>query len=307
MRWPLLDRLWRLPYLLLTLTALFWSGNFVVGRAVNEAVPPIGLAFWRWAIASLIILPFAWPHLVRAWPEIRRHWAVILLLSIFGVSCFNTMVYVALTTTTALNATVVNSSMPVLIVLFSWLFFRDGVGLRGGLGILMSLIGVLTLISKGTLAILLGLSFGAGDLWVVAAAASYAIYSACFRLRPAIHPLAFVAASFLIGDFFLLPFYGWEIASGSVMHLNTVTVASVLYVAIFPSLLAYLFWNRGIELVGANRTGLFIHLMPVFAGLLAILLLGETLHAYHVIGMALVLFGVWLTATGRRKAKTPRA
>lgn len=297
-----LQILFDLPYVLLLLPPLFWSGNFIIGRAVRAEVPPVGLAFWRWCIGSLLIVGFAWPYLKQDWAIIRRGWKIILLLSILGVAMFNTLVYTGLQSTTAINALLMQSTMPVLIVLMSYLFFRETVTSRQALGILLSLGGVTMIVAQGNLEVLASLSLNRGDLLVFIAVAGYAAYSALLRRRPAIHLLSFLAITFILGTIILLPLYLWEHLSGRVMSLDGVTLLTVGYVAIFPSILAYLCFNRGVELVGANRAGLFIHLMPVFGTILAIIFLGETFHWFHGMGIVLVLSGILLAS--RPKAKS---
>jgi drug/metabolite transporter (DMT)-like permease len=291
----LLTTLFDQPYLLLVLATLFWSGNFVLGRAVRADVPPIGLAFWRWCGGSILVLGFAWSYLKRDWGLIRQHWKMILLLSILGVASFNTLVYTGLQYTTAINALLMQSAMPVLIVLMSYLFFRETVRVIQGVGILLSLMGVLTIVGQGRLEVLTSLSLNLGDLLVFIAVTLYAAYSALLRRRPAIHPLSFIAVTFIAGTVILLPFYLWENGAGRVMSVDRVTLLTVGYVAIFPSILAYLCYNRGVELAGANRAGLFVHLMPVFGSIMAILFLGERFGWYHGLGILLILGGILLT------------
>lgn len=289
------------PYLLLVLATIFWSGNFVLGRAVRADVPPIGLAFWRWTGGSVLIITLAWPHLKRDWPLIRRHWKFILLLAILGVTLFNTLVYTGLQFTTAINALLMQSTMPVLIVLMSYLFYRETVTPVQIVGVLLSLVGVLAIVGQGNLAMLLGLSLNLGDLLIFIAVAGYAAYSALLRQRPPLHPLSLIAATFIAGAVVLLPFYLWEHATGRTVSFDRITLLTIGYVAVFPSILAYLCFNRGVELAGANRAGLFIHLMPVFGSIMAILFLGERFQWFHGFGILLILLGILLATRRRQK------
>lgn len=282
------------PYLLLTLAVLFWSGNFVLGRAVRLAVPPVGLAFWRWLGASLIISGFAWPHVKQDWPTIRRHWPILLLFAVLGVTIFNTFVYTGLQTTTALNALLLQSATPVLIVGASYLLFRQAITAQQGVGLVLSLVGVVTIVTQGDWGALQGLRINPGDLWVLGAVISWAIYSAVLRERPRLHPLSFLAVTFIPGVLLLLPVYIAENLAGRVMHLDATTLLAVGYVAIFPSVLAYFCFNRGVELAGANRAGQFMHLMPVFGSLLAMVFLGESLRLYHAFGILCIVGGIFL-------------
>lgn len=265
-------------------------------------VPPVGLAFWRWGGGSLILLLFVQPQLRQDWPIILRHWKILIALSFLGVATFNTLVYTGLQFTTAINAFLIQSTMPVVIVILSYLFFRDRLTALQSFGVLLSLGGAAAIITQGELAKLMALSLNPGDLLIFIAVFCYAGYSAFLRQRPAMHPLSFLAITFILGTLMLLPFYIWENVAGRVMSLDTITLLSVAYVAVFPSILAYLFYNRGVELVGANRAGLFIHLMPAFGSLMAVGLLGEMFYWYHGLGILLILAGIWLA--NRKKQQT---
>jgi drug/metabolite transporter (DMT)-like permease len=284
------------PYLLLILTTLFWSGNFVLGRAVHQLFPPIALSFWRWAVALLILLPFAWNELRTQWPLLWQHWKSLSLLGILGVANFNTFVYTGLQSTTATNAVLLVSTAPVIIVALSFLLLGSPATRKQILGIGISLSGVLVIVTKGDLQTLLSQRLNHGDIWIIAAVLSWALYSVCLKWRPTgLHPLTFLAATIAIGVVVLSPFYGWDLARGATLEINTVTLASIAYVAIFPSILAYIFWNRAIAELGANRTGQFLHLMPAFGAVLSFLLLGEKLYAFHMIGISLIALGIYLT------------
>lgn len=291
----LADQAW----LLMMLPPLFWAGNAVLGRAVAGSVPPIGLAFWRWFLGMLVVLPFAWPHLRHDITPILARWKSVLLLGTLGIGIYNTLQYIALNTTTALNCVMLQSSMPVMIVLMSLVLFRDRIGAMQGVGIAVSLVGAMTLISHGDPGTLLGLELNAGDVWMLAAVVIYAAYTTLLRRRPAIHGLSFVVVTFAIGAVELLPFYVWESLSGHPVQASGITLLAVGYTVLFPSIAAYLCFNRAVELLGPNTAGLAIHLVPVFGSLLAILFLGEQPHLFHGIGIALIAAGI-LLATRRR-------
>jgi len=282
------------PYLLLTLAVLFWSGNFILGRAFHEDIPPITLAFWRWLGAAVLV---TWPALTHLRKDLRalvRHWPVVLLLATLGIAAFNTLAYSGLHFTEAINAFLIQSLMPVMIVLMSFVIFRDRVTRLQAVGIMVSLCGAVTIIARGDLDVLLSLSVNRGDLLVSAAIACYAGYSVMLRKRPHVHPLAFIAVIFWIGTLILLPLYLWETLTVATLDLKPATVLVIGYVMIFPSIVSYLCYNRGVELVGANRAGLFIHLMPVFGSLMAILFLGEKFFWYHGLGILLIGAGIYL-------------
>ena len=285
----------RLSYLLAALPQLFWAGNMIVGRWMHVEIPPLALAFWRWAAASMILLPVAWKHL---WPRrhlLRAHWRALTGLGLIGVTGFNTMVYLGLQSTTAANASVLASTTPVIIVALSYLLLGQRIGWQGAGGILFSGAGVLVILARGQLGVLFALKFNAGDLWNTAASVLWALYSVCLRWRPAgLSPLGFLAVISLIGVVPLGPLYLWELDHVGAVAVTVETVGSIAYLALFPSVLAYVLWNRAVEDLGANRSGQMLHLLPVFGTLLAVMLLGERLHAYHGLGIGLIAFGLWL-------------
>ena len=289
-----------MPYLLLTLAALFWSGNFVVARGVHEAVPPMAMAFWRWTLALLIFLPFTIRSIFHKRGAILDHWKLLALLGLLSVNNFSIFIYQALHATTVINAALINSFYPVIIVVTSWIGFGDRVTLRQALGIAVSLCGLFWILFRGHPAALLSLQFSAGDLWTLAAGTSWALYSVLLRKRPPeFDHLTFLGVLMIFGTVFLVPFYLWELSTGVAFSLSARSVGGILYVAVFPSILSYLCWNMGVARVGANKSGVFVHLIPVFAGLLALIFLGERLQPYHPPGMALIIVGIFLT-TARR-------
>jgi drug/metabolite transporter (DMT)-like permease len=289
--------------LLLVLATLFWSGNFVLGRAVHEAITPLALSFWRWAVALLILLPFAWPHVRQQWPLLRRHPLSLLALGVLGVTNFNTFVYLGLQTTTATSAVLMVSTTPVLILALSRVLLGHPVSPCQASGVMLSLAGAALILAHGEPRALLELSLNRGDLWVLAAVLSWALYSVCLRWRPpGVHPLAFLAATVGTGLLLLLPLYLWDLGRGHGLTPCPAVLGAIAYVALFPSVLAYVFWNRAVAQLGPGRAGHFMHLMPVFGALLSRLLLGERLRAYHLAGIALIAAGIWLATLRRRAA-----
>jgi len=284
------------PYLLLSLTSLFWAGNTVLGRFIVGHVPPITLAFVRWAGAFALLLPFAARHLLRDWPSIRKHAGRMMLLAFTGFSVYNTLAYYGLQYTTAINGLLLQSIGPLFVALWSFALFRDRLSPRQAGGICVSLTGVVVIVCHGSLGILLGIAFNRGDLVFVVALLIYAYYAAMLRTRPLMHPLSFLAFGMGVGAALLVPAMVLEIASGHTMVLDAESVASFAFVCLFPSLLGYLFLNRGIELIGANRAAPFIHLVPVFGSIMAVALLGERFELYHAIGYALVFSGITVAA-----------
>jgi drug/metabolite transporter (DMT)-like permease len=285
-------RLFNQPYLLLVLTSLFWAGNTILGRFVAGHVPPITLAFIRWSGACLILLPFAARHLIRDWPVMRKHVGIMALLAFTGFSVYSTVAYYGLQYTTAINGLLLQSVSPLFVAMWTFVLFGERLTARQTAGIAVSLSGVVVIVCHGSLAVLRGLAFNRGDVSFLVALVIYGFYVAYLRERPAIHPLSFLAVAMGVGAFFLIPAVAWELASGRTLILDAESLASFAFVCIFPSLLGYLFLNRGIELVGANRAAPFIHLVPVFGSVMAIVLLGEQFRLYHAIGYGLVFTGI---------------
>ena len=288
-------------YLLLMLTALFWAGNFVLARGVHGHVPPVALAWTRWILAFLIVLPFAIPHLRRDWPAICEKPWLITMLAVTGVGIFNTISYIALNYATAISGGVIYSVGPALIGVIGFVVFGERLSWRQILGISISLMGVLIVILRGDLTTLFGLKFNYGDLLFLAATVIWAIYTVYLRDVPEMHWLSFIAVTFFIGALVITPFFAAEHYSGWQLKFDRTTVLAILYVAIFPSVIAYSFYNRAVESIGANRAGVFLYVVPVFSTLLAIELLGESLEFHHIAGFAMVFTGVMLAA---RKPKT---
>lgn len=284
----------RQAYGLLLLPPLFWAGNVVLARGITGQIPPVALAFFRWTLATLVIWPFAWRRVRADWPTLRRRWPILLLLGVLGISSFNTLLYIGVQTTTAINGALMQTAMPAIIVLVSLLLFRERITPLQTVAVLISVSGALLVVSRGQLSALLGLELVIGDVQIFIAVILYALYSALLRKRPLLHPLSFIAATFTLGTVGLLPFYLWERQTAAAFTLTPNLILSILYVAIFPSILAYLCWNRGIELIGANRGGLFINLTPLFASFLSVLFLGEAVQLYHFLGLLLIFSGMLL-------------
>lgn len=280
------------PYLLLTLTALFWAGNIVLARYVAGHVPPMTLSCVRWVGAFLMVLPFAWPHLSRDWPALRGRLVLMIALSATGFALNNALSYWALQYTQALNALLIQSSGPLFVALWSLSLFGMRLTWAQLAGIATSLAGVLIIILRGDFAALAGIEFNKGDVMFAGALVTFGLYSALMTRRPVTDPLSLLCFTTGCGAILLLPFSIWEYSTGLTLKLDLLTAATLIYVVIFPSTLSYLFFNRGIALIGPNRAAPFLHLVPVFGSAMAILLLGEQPRLFHLIGYALVLAGV---------------
>ena len=292
------------PYLLLVLTVLFWSGNMVIGRALREQVPPLSLAFWRWAIAFALVLPLALPHLRAQWPLLRAGWKPVSVLGLLGVGGYNTLAYIGLQYTPATNAALLNSFIPIATITLSWAFLGRSLRAIDWLGVLTSFAGVSIIVSGGDPLSLGQLRLNVGDLWMLVAVFTWALYTIGLQWRPAgVDPMLLLAAFTLVGLLALAPAYAWEIANGRTISVSPGSLAGIAYTGVFPGFLGYVFYNRAVGEVGASRASLFLHLMPVFATILSAVFLAEIPQSYHYLGITLIFAGIYLTTatTGRRE------
>ncbi|WP_158240829.1 DMT family transporter [Telmatospirillum siberiense] len=285
------------PAVIMILPPLFWAGNAIAGRMAVGQLPPIALAFWRWLFALLIVLPFGLPKMMAQWNEVRHRWKVLALIALFSVTAYNTLLYVALTSTTAVNATLVSAAIPVAIVLLSWLWLGEKVGLSQSLGIAISLSGVVLVITRGDPGNLQTLGLEPGDFWVLAAVVSWAIYSVLLRrYPPGLSPLALLTVQMILGWLFLTPFYLWELTTGQAFLLTVQSAGLIAFVAIFPSILAYHLWNQGVASLGANLAGQYTYLIPIFTALLAVFFLDEPFRWFHAAGLVTIIGGIRLAS-----------
>jgi drug/metabolite transporter (DMT)-like permease len=289
-----------MAYLLLAVSSLTWGGNFVVGRYVYDQVPPVALSFWRWALALAVLLPFTFVTVLRQRQLVAQHWRVLAILGATGIAVFHIFVYQALHYTAAVNAALFLSTTPVFIVVLSWVLLHDRLPVRQALGIVISLLGAVVIIMRGEIAHLLQLQLNSGDLLMLMAVPNWALYSVLLRrLPPSFHPMTLVTVIALFGLIFLAPLYGWELARGGGFELNRSTVSAILYIGLFASVLAYFCWNRGVATVGANRAGLFMHLVPLFSAVLGVVTLNEPVRLFHLVGAALIFGGIYLVTSAR--------
>jgi len=283
-----------LPYLLVAVAPLCWAGNIVLARGIIHMIPPVSLSFWRWTVAFVILLPFTHRYALRDRAAVRHHWKIMLVLSVLGISCFNTLLYTAVHTITAINGALIQTTMPAFIILISLVLHKEKVTVMQSLGVFLCIFGAVLVVLRGDLGAFLSMSFAQGDILMLIAVLLYALYTVLLRRRPLIHPLSFVTYTFGIGSLAILPLYIWEHLHCESYAVTLPVILSILYVSVFPSIVAYLCWNRGAESIGPNKTGLFINLIPVFASIMAILWLGETLRIYHIGGMLLIFGGMLL-------------
>lgn len=289
-------RLFDLPYLLLAFAPLCWAGNIVVGRAVRGEVPPFAINWWRWTLACAILLLFVRADLWRQRALVLRHWKLILLLATSGIAAFHSSLYIGLRDTTAINAALIIALGPVLILPMAWALLGERMTVPQLLGVLISFAGAAVIVTRADPAALLALSVNRGDLWLLAASALWGLYSVGVKLKPAeMAPLVLLVATLLLGVALVTPLYLWELGQGRRIALGPGSLAAIGYVAVFAGVLAYIAWNRGVELVGPNRAGLFLHLVPVYGAVLAGLFLGERLEAFHLAGIVCIVLGIVMT------------
>lgn len=295
--------LYQQAFLLVCITYLSWAINIVVGRAAAGHIAPVTLTLLRWGIAAAILLPFAWPYLKRDWPAIRANLPFLTFLGVTGTSGFAILSYWGLQHTQALNGLLIQCAMPVFVGFMSYILIGARLSLRQMAGIALSLFGVLVVLSRGDPDAIHSISFNRGDVLCVASGLVFASYSALVRRRPQLHPISFLAVTIAIGALVTLPLTAWEIAVRGAPPFDLKTIAITLYIATFPSIIAYVCYNRGVELIGPNRVAALYPLIIVFGAIIAILFLGERPQPFHFVGTALIACGVFLAA--RAAVKLP--
>lgn len=298
-------RIWNSAWTLLILANLFWASNIIVGRVILHDVPAIALSFWRWTGAFAVAFCFAWPNVRRDWPVLFARWKLMLVLAATGIAAFNVTAYIGLAGTTALNVLLLQSTLPLIVALWAFALFREPPGPRQLVAVGISLAGVAFVATHGSINDLIALRFRVADLWVLLSAIIYGVYIVLLQLRPDVHPLSFMQTAMGFAVLMLAPVYLWGIGtSAEVPDFRMANIAAVAYTAVFPSFVSYLFFNRGVQLIGAARAGQSTHLIPIFGSAMAVLYLGEAFHLYHLVGIVLIGAGIFLA---QRKARPPSA
>ena len=288
-------------YIFLILTTLFWSGNFIVGKAASLFdIPPFTLNFYRWAFAWLILAPFTLKEVIEKKNYILKNIKLIIILGITSITIFNSIVYYSLNFTQVISGVLMISTIPVMIIIFCWLFRIEKTNVYQICGVIFSLLGVVVIITRADLNILLNLNFNKGDIWMVVAMFSWAMYSALLRKKKfKLSQLSLLQIIITAGLIFLLPAYLVELSLGYKTSINLPFILTLTYVVLFPGLASFIFWIKGISIIGSNRSGIFLHLMPIFSTIMAILIFGEKFMIFHSIGAVLIIAGIILSSRGR--------
>jgi drug/metabolite transporter (DMT)-like permease len=278
------------------LATVLWSVNMVIASGIKGHIPPIGLAFWRWTIACIVLAPFALKSSIEDWKIIKKNIRYLMLTALLGITIFNTMIYFAGKTTSAVNLSLIAISIPLFIVAISRIAFKEKVSKKKLIGIATIITGVLVLITKGSLQTLLHINFSIGDLLMLVACFFFACYTILVRQKPYdLTPKVFLFSVFVIGTIFLLPFYIWEHLFYKKVIFDTKTILATSYVGIFASLLSYYLWNEAIRLIGTSKTALIYYLIPVFSGILAYFFLGQPIVITQIISMGIIITGLLIT------------
>lgn len=280
---------------LLGLSSLLWGGNFVVGRAASASIPPIALSFYRWLVALIVLAAIAGPATWRSRQVLLRRPVWLLLASFTGVLLFHTFVYTGLHTTTAINASLIVATSPVVFPLVVYLAYRERISVREGIGIVATMLGVGIVLTRGQLGAVGEIRFAVGDLLILGAVVAWAVYSVGLRRKPDVAPAVLVTAIAAVGTVMILPFYLWEAVSFGGFAWNASSIATILYVGIFASVIAYLTWNEGVLRIGPTKAGPYLNLMPLFSAILAVAFLGESIEVFHLVGAAFIGGGLWVS------------
>jgi len=276
-----------------------WSGNFIIARGLHESIPPVSLAFYRWLVAVIVFLPFALKGLIREWKIIREYPVYFSITALLGITAFNTLIYIAGHTTTAMNLSLIAITFPIFIILFSRILYKEYLTIKKGIGIALVLTGVITLITKGSISALLNISFNIGDIWMLLASIVFAVYSLFLKNKPEqISVAALQCSIFILGLLFLFPFFLWEQTTIDYSILTRTTIPAILYIGIFASLGAFVFWTKAVVILGPTKAGMVYYTLPLFSGFLASLFLVETINMVYFYSMLLILIGIVTTNQG---------
>jgi len=282
-------------YVLIAFAVIFWSGNFVLGRFVSIEIEPMQLALFRWSLVLFLLLPYIFMHQKVIFTAIKNNFIILLVLSFLGVTGFNTILYFGLKETTATNSLLINSSIPIMIIVLNTLFTKETITFKQIVGVFLSTLGVIFLVIKGEVSNIVNFEFNKGDFWVILSSLTWASYCILVKYKPSkLKAFEFISIITLLGWFMLVIIY-FVMGNSLSFDFSSKVYSSVLYMAIFPSLLSYYLWNRGIMEIGANRTGQLTHLMPISGSMLAYTFLGESLERYHIYGIIFIAVGIYIS------------
>ncbi len=288
-------------YLFVLGATAIWSGNFIIARGLNDIIHPVELAFWRWLVAVLAFLPFGLKPLMAEWKILKKNIPYLVLTSVLGITIFNTLIYFAGQTTTALNLSLISITFPIFIIILSRILFGEKITVPRLFGIILVISGIVFLVTGGDISKLTGISFSLGDLWMLIAAFTFALYSIQLRRKPeGLGIRSLQMATFITGLIFLSPFFLWKTLAIPHSAFETRTILSILYVGIFASLIAFIFWNKAIVKIGPTKSGMVYYTLPLFSGVLAFLVLKESVTVVHLISAVLIISGI-ITANSAGK------
>ena len=290
-------------FILLIASSFFWSGNFFTGKVASlYNLTPFKLSFLRWSLAFLLLLPFTYKKIIEDYEKYKNNLPFIIITSILGVTVFNSFTYLSLETSMVINSSIMASITPLLIIFFSWLIFKTPTYFMQFFGIILSIIGVLLIISRANLNNLLSLNFTIGDLWMLGAVFAWGLYSVLLKkIDSSLSQLATLEVMIFIGLIFIFPFYLLEVQNNSYLPKDANEILMISYVAIFASITSFFAWNKGVSILGANKASLFLHLIPVFSSIWAIMFLGEKFSFFHLVGTIFIVFGIVLSNIKRQK------
>lgn len=273
---------------------IIWSGNFIIARDLSDILTPLSLAFYRWFVAVSVILPFSIKSLIENKNILKKHPLYLSITSLLGITIFNTLIYYASHTTTAINLSLISITFPVFIIIISRIVFKEKITLQRSIGIILVVIGVIILITKGDISKLLNISFAVGDLWMLTAAVTFAVYSILIRRKPAeLSIRALQSSTFTIGLIFLLPFFIYDRMTNPSIHFDAKIIVSILYAGILASLFGFIFWNKAIMKIGASKAGIIYYTLPLFSGISAYIFLKESITMIHFYSSLLIITGIF--------------
>lgn len=283
-----------LGYVFAVTAIAIWSSNLIIARVLNETIPPISLAFWRWFVAVIVFLPFTLKYLIIEWDIIKKHIFYLSITALLGVTTFNTLLYLASHTTSAINLSLISITFPIFIIILSRIFFRELITINKYIGIILVISGIVLLITRGTLSKLLNISFVIGDVWMLIGSIVFAFYCILLKRKPdKLSLMAFLLSTFILGLIFLFPFFVWEYVTVPLVEFNIKTICLIFYLGIFASISAFILWSKAILAIGPLKTAMTYYMLPFFSGILAYFFLKEDINLIHFYSMLFIISGIF--------------